>query len=167
MTKSTQLPKNKLLPKQVLSKTGLSKNTPVLSDEINAAIASKITATTPVPEVALRIKSRLMQRVQADTHEFVFAAQGKWKTIHEGVQVKLLHKVGNAKSFLMKMAVSASIPGHLHAHDEESFVLDGDVTIEGILCTKGDYHYAHAGSQHEALKTIGGCTLLIKSCWVN
>ena len=163
MTNTTQLPKNKLKTKPALSKTGLSKNTPVLSDEINAAIASKITATTPAPEVALRIKSKLMQRVQADTHEFVFAAQGIWKTVHEGVQIKLLHKTGNAKSFLMKMAVKASIPSHRHAQDEESFVLDGDVTIEGILCTKGDYHYAHAGSQHQALKTIGGCTLLIKS----
>ena len=163
MTNNPQLPKNKLMTKPALSKTGLSKNIPVLSDEINAAIASKITATTPAPEVALRIKSKLMQRLQADTHEFVFATQGKWKTVQEGVQIKLLHKTGNAKSFLMKMAINASIPGHLHAHDEESFVLEGDVTIEGILCTEGDYHYAYAGSQHQALKTAGGCTLLVKS----
>lgn len=93
----------------------------------------------------------------------MFAAEGKWKTVHTGVQIKLLHKTGNAKSFLMKMAASASIPKHLHAHDEESFVLAGDIWIEGILCTEGDYHYAHAGSQHQALKTTGGCTLLVTS----
>ena len=163
MTNNTELPKNKLMAKPALSKSVLAKTAPVLSDEINAAIASKITPTTPAPEVAMRIKSKLMQRVQADTHEFVFAAQGKWKTVQEGVQIKLLHKAGNAKSFLMKMAVNTSIPGHLHTQDEESFVLEGDVTIEGILCTEGDYHYAYAGSQHQALKTAGGCTLLVKS----
>ena len=163
MTNNPQLPKNKLMSKRALSKPVIAKTVSILSEEINAAIASKITATTPAPEVALRIKSKLMQRVQADTHEFVFATQGKWKTVQEGVQIKLLHKTGNAKSFLMKMAINASIPGHLHAHDEESFVLQGDVTIEGILCTEGDYHYAYAGSQHQALKTTGGCTLLVTS----
>ncbi len=163
MTNTTQLPKNKLMTKPALSKTGLSKNTPVLSDEINAAIASKIMPTTPAPEVAMRIKSKLMQRVQADTHQFVFAAQGRWKTVHEGVQIKLLHKVGKTKSFLMKMAANANIAGHLHTQDEESFVLEGEVYIEGILCHQGDYHYAHAGSKHQTIQTTKGCTLLVRS----
>lgn len=135
----------------------------ILSDEINAAIASKIMPTVPAPDVTMRIKNKLMQRVQADTHEFIFAAQGQWKTVHHGVQIKLLHKAGKTKSFLMKMAANVSIPAHLHTQDEESFVLEGDVTIEGILCHQGDYHYAHAGSQHQALKTTSGCTLLIKT----
>ncbi len=156
MTNITALAKNKLMTKTA------SKTAPVLSDEINAAIASKITATTPAPEVAIRIKSKLMQRVQTDTHQFVFAAQGKWKTIQEGVQIKLLHKVGKTKSFLMKMVANASIAGHLHTQDEESFVLEGEVYIEGILCHQGDYHYAHAGSNHEAIHTTQGCTLLIR-----
>ena len=110
----------------------------------------------------MRIKSKLMQRLQTDTHQFVFAKQGKWTTVHEGVQIKLLHKVGKTKSFLMKMAANASIAGHLHIQDEESFVLEGDVYIEGILCHQGDYHYAHAGSKHEPIKTLKGCTLLIR-----
>lgn len=158
MTNTTQLPKNKLMAKSALSKAA-----PVLSDEINAAIASKITATTPAPEVAMRIKSKLMQRVQTDTHQFVFAKQGEWKTVHAGVQIKLLHKAGKTKSFLMKMAANASIAAHSHAQDEESFVLEGDVYIEGILCHQGDYHYAHAGSQHQTIQTTRGCTLLIRS----
>ena len=133
MTNTTQLPKNKLMTKPALSKTGLSKNTPVLSDEINAAIASKIMPTTPAPEVAMRIKSKLMQRVQADTHQFVFAAQGEWKAVGDGVQIKLLHKAGEAKSFLIKMAANASIAAHVHTQDEESFVIDGEVYLEGIF----------------------------------
>ena len=136
---------------------------PVLSDEINSAIASNIIPTTPAPEVAERIKAKLMQRVQADLHQFTFANQGEWKTVFAGVQMKLLHKTGKQHSFLLKMAANASIPAHAHAQDEESFVLQGKVTIEGIMCGEGDYHYALAGSQHQAITTLEGCTLLIKS----
>ena len=134
-----------------------------LSDEINSAIASNIIATTPAPEVAKRIKTKLMQRVQADSHQFTFASQGEWKTVLAGVQMKLLHKTGKQQSFLLKLAANASIPAHAHAQDEESFVLQGTVTIEGILCSEGDFHYALAGSQHQAITTVEGCTLLIKN----
>ena len=136
---------------------------PVLSDEVNAAIASKIIATTPAPEVAERIKQRLMGRVKVNAHEFVFASQGEWQSIATGVEVKLLHKTEVAKSFLIKMAANTSIAAHAHSNNEESFVLDGEVWLEGVLCYAGDYHYAHAGSQHQHIRTAKGCTLLIRS----
>ncbi len=136
---------------------------PAISDEISAAIASKIIATTPAPEVAARIKTRLMQRVNNNSHTFVFANQGEWKTVAAGVEVKLLHKTADAKSFLIKMAANTSIEAHEHTQDEESFVLEGEVWLEGVLCHAGDYHYAHAGSQHQQIRTSQGCTLLVKS----
>ena len=138
-------------------------NLPVLSEAINATIASHIIGTTPSPEVAERIKDKLMQRVQAHAHTFVFANQGEWKTVMEGVRIKLLHQSGEQKSFLLKMAANTSIPGHAHGQDEESFVIDGSVELEGILCHSGDYHYAQAGSHHQAIRTAQGCTLLIKN----
>ena len=165
MTKSTQ---NKKFSQHKAEKKSTIANkpidlTPVLNDEISAAIASKIMPTTPAPEVALRIKTKLMQRVQADTHAFVFANQGEWKTLFDGVQIKLLHKDLATKSFLLKLAANAIIPAHAHSQDEESYVIDGSVYLEGILCHAGDYHYAVAGSQHQEIRTAEGCTLLIKS----
>ena len=136
---------------------------PAISDEISAAIASKIIATTPAPEVAARIKTRLMQRVNNNSHTFVFANQGEWKTVAAGVEVKLLHKTADAKSFLIKMAANTIIEAHEHTQDEESFVLEGEVWLEGVLCHSGDYHYAQAGSQHQQIRTTQGCTLLIRS----
>ncbi len=136
---------------------------PAISDEISAAIASKIIATTPAPEVVERIKTRLMQRVSAHSHTFVFANQGEWKTVSAGVQVKLLHKTTDTKSFLIKMAANTSIDAHTHVQDEESFVLEGEVWLEGVLCRAGDYHYAQAGSQHQQIRTTLGCTLLVRS----
>lgn len=158
MTKTNQPKKTMINPQKTKQASAA-----VLNDEVNAAIASKIIPTTPASDVAARIKTKLMQRAQANTHEFVFAAQGGWKTLQTGVQIKLLRKVGTSKSFLLKMAANTCIDAHLHAHDEESFVIEGDITIEGIACHAGDYHYAYAGSQHQVLKTLAGCTLLIKS----
>ena len=134
----------------------------VLSDEISLVIASKIIPTTPAPEVSARIKSKLMQRVQTDQHQFVFDNQGEWKSLSAGVQIKMLHSAGKLKSFLLKMTANSSIPEHSHVHDEESFVVEGAVTIEGILCHAGDYHYAHAGSKHQAIRSADGCTLLVR-----
>lgn len=136
---------------------------PAISDEISAAIASKIIATTPAPEVAARIKTRLMQRVNDSSHAFVFANQGQWKIIATGVEVKLLHKFADAKSFLIKMAANTSIDAHTHTQDEESYVLEGEVWLEGVLCHTGDYHCAQAGSQHQAIRTAQGCTLLVRT----
>ena len=158
MTTTKLLPRKQ--PKPALTQAIL---TPVLNDEISIAIASNMIATTPAPEVAKRIKTKLMQRVHADLHQFKFANQGEWKTVFAGVQMKLLHKTGKQQSFLLKLAANACIPAHAHAQDEESFVLQGKVVIEGIMCSEGDYHYALAGSQHQAITTAEGCTLLIKS----
>ena len=155
----------KIKPAQKLQNNDkkIAPNNQILSEEISIAIATNIIATTPAPDVAIRIKSKLMHRVANNMHQFVFASQGKWKTMQPGVQVKLLYKKDDVKSFLLKMAPNANISGHLHRQDEESFVIEGDVTIEGILCNVGDYHFAHAGSQHQALTTTGGCTLLVKN----
>jgi len=139
------------------------KKLPVLSDDINAEIASNIIATTPAPEVAARIKARLMQHIKSNMHQFVFANQGEWKEVYKGVEVKLLRKLGESKSLLIRMAENTSIPAHLHAHDEESFVVEGSVKIQGIMCYVGDYHYALAGSEHQTIESREGCTLLVKS----
>ncbi len=136
----------------------------ILGDEINAAIASSLLPTAPAPEVASRIKQKLMSRIEvgAGHHEFIFANQGEWKTVAKGVEVKLLHKGETSKSFLIKLAANSSIPYHEHKHDEESFVVEGEVWLDGILCYPGDYHYASAGGYHKDIHTAAsGCVLLV------
>jgi anti-sigma factor ChrR (cupin superfamily) len=161
MTKKPQQTKEKSNSTRTQSKHVV--NTQVLNDDINAAIASNIIATTPAPDVASRIKSKLMHRVQEQAHRFVFANQGEWKIAFEGVCIKLLHQDGEHKSFLIKMAANSSIPSHAHTQNEESFVIEGSVELEGILCHVGDYHFAKMGSKHQAIKSSEGCVLLVKS----
>ena len=161
MTKKIQ--QSKIIANPTKAKQKHATDTFVLHDDINMAIASKVIATTPAPDVAKRIKSKLMQRLQAHAHTFVFANQGEWKAVMDGVQIKLLHQAGEQKSFLLKMAANSSIPSHAHTQNEESFVIDGSVELEGILCHAGDYHFAKMGSQHQTITSSEGCTLLVKS----
>lgn len=134
-----------------------------LEKEINAAIATEILPTTPAPEVSARIKNRLLSRIKSHDHFFLFNNENQWKPISDGVEIRLLHKTDDAKSFLIRMAANTSLAEHEHIQNEESYVIDGEVWLEGILCQSGDYHYARAGSWHEKIYTTKGCTLLVKS----
>jgi quercetin dioxygenase-like cupin family protein len=63
----------------------------------------------------------------------------------------------------VKLSANAVIPRHSHAHNEESFVLEGEVVLDGTLCKQGDYHFAAAGTIHRSISSDSGCTLLIKT----
>jgi quercetin dioxygenase-like cupin family protein len=136
----------------------------VLDNDILQALAHRVLPTSPSLEVERRIKQKLMQRVleAMPKQSFVFANEGEWIKIADGVTLKLLHKTSQGKSFLIKMAENAKISTHEHVLDEESFVLEGEVTLDGVLCRKGDYHFAPAGSMHQEITTTSGCTLLIR-----
>lgn len=158
MKNSNNPVKSKKLPK---SRVG--KNASILDDEVTSAIAIKIIPTTPAPEVALRIKSKLMNRVVDNKQLFMFARQSKWNEVYPGVKVRLLREENNTKSMMVEMAKNSIIPEHTHTQNEESLVLKGDVYIEGILCIEGDYHFAPCGSHHQPITTKNGCTLLVKN----
>lgn len=136
---------------------------PALDIDISSAIASKILSTLPAPEVSKRIKERLLNRIHSNDHFFQFATDGQWNRISDGIQIRLLHTTDDAKSFLIKMEANSSLEEHEHSQNEESYVIDGEVWLEGILCQSGDYHYAKAGSRHAKIYTTKGCTLLVKS----
>lgn len=112
-----------------------------------------------------QIKTKLMQRVaqSRDAQFFVFAEQGQWKSINQGIQIKILKSDPQAKSFLLKLAQDTTIPYHDHQKNEETFVIDGEVWLDGIHCKNGDYHFAGVGTFHKEIRTEAGCTLLIKT----
>jgi quercetin dioxygenase-like cupin family protein len=134
----------------------------VLDKEVISAIAADVLPTTPAPEVSARIKDRLLSRVKSQDYFFQFNNEDQWKQISAGIEIRLLHKRDDARSFLVRMAANTSLDEHAHSHNEESYVIEGEVWLQGILCHAGDYHYAKAGSRHEKIHTDKGCTLLVK-----
>lgn len=132
-----------------------------------ALIDALAVATPPEPpaaDAASRMREALFQRVHAAAPDFLFvhSHEGEWVRLLRGVKLKLLRQDGDQRTYLLRMAAGACIPPHEHALDEESLVLEGDVTINGVLCRAGDYHFAPRGKPHGWLTSEAGCLLFVR-----
>jgi quercetin dioxygenase-like cupin family protein len=143
----------------------------VLDPELIAAWTEALPACAPAPEARARIWSTLQQRLVAAASSehpgsrFVHQHQGTWHAVLPGVELKLLRDEGLERSYLLRLAPGASIPPHHHPVDEESFVLEGEITIEGVVCRAGDYHFAPRGGMHRAVTSATGGVMLVRGAF--
>lgn len=93
----------------------------------------------------------------------------EWNPLQEpginttGIYVKSLRYDEECKrspTILLKFEPDAKYPYHNHPAGEEIFVLEGDVIIEGVGLTAGDYLYTPPGFKH-SVTTEKGCVLLL------
>jgi anti-sigma factor ChrR (cupin superfamily) len=118
------------------------------------------------------LRSRVMARIDSPEEpallsrgglEFVRSIRLPWDAGHSsGVEVKTLrvdHERGVVTK-LVRMAPGATLRPHRHAAVEESYVLEGDLEVSGVLMRAGDYCRAEAGTVHADVHTRGGCTFL-------
>jgi anti-sigma factor ChrR (cupin superfamily) len=82
-----------------------------------------------------------------------------WHDIAPGIRARVLNidRANNRQSLLLKMAAGAIYYPHKHDADEESLILEGDLTFGDLRLGPGDYHRATAPSQHPVGRTEGGC----------
>jgi anti-sigma factor ChrR (cupin superfamily) len=117
------------------------------------------------PEVAARIRQRLLERVaQAQAgHLTVHAGVGGWKPFSPGVTIKILHRDGAIMSYLLKLAPGASLAPHRHPLDEECVVLEGILRIgQDLVVDAGGFHLAHRDTLHGAITSEGGATIYLR-----
>lgn len=136
----------------------------VLDTALIEALATATPPVAPSDDATARMREALFQRVHAAAPDFLFvhSHEGEWVRLLRGVELKLLRQDGGQRSYLLRMAAGARIPPHEHALDEESLVLEGEVTINGVLCRAGDYHFAPRGKPHARLSTDRGCLLFVR-----
>lgn len=96
---------------------------------------------------------------------FIDVAQGDgWRRLHDKAQVKLLLDDGVTFSWLLKLAPGGALPPHNHAQGhEECMILEGDLSLNGIVRNAGDYHAALHGSRHHEVQSPSGCIAFLKS----
>lgn len=63
---------------------------------------------------------------------------------------------------LLRMQAGTGVGRHHHDVDELCLVLEGDLTIDDIEMTVGDFHFAPKGSWHQNVGTKNGALILLQ-----
>ena len=136
---------------------------------LDADILAKLdAAVAPQPldvQAQVRIKSRLLQRIAADTtprHRTVHADAGQWQNFGAGLTLKVLHEAGGIMTYLVRMAPGASLPGHRHPVDEECMVLEGAVQIGDLHVAAGGFHLGRKDVLHDVLSSKEGAVIFLR-----
>jgi anti-sigma factor ChrR (cupin superfamily) len=142
----------------------INKKSAPLDPDLIAVLAGTSPPATLDAGMAARVRGQLFQRVHAAVPDYLFvhSHEGEWVNLLQGVDLKLLRQDDTSRSFLLRMMPGARIPPHEHALDEESLVLEGDATINGVLCLVGDYHMAPCNRPHGWISSENGCLLFIR-----
>lgn len=124
------------------------------------------------------LRTRVLERIATDAAategavidqagvRFVRSNQLVWKEGNApAVEVKVL-SVDKQRGYitkLVRMEPGASLRPHRHIDIEESYLLEGDLLVSGVVMHAGDYCRAEAGSAHEGVATRGGCVFIAVS----
>jgi quercetin dioxygenase-like cupin family protein len=97
----------------------------------------------------------------------VIAADSPWiASPLPGIEYKVLHRDEERRSTtrLLRFSPGSAYPAHRHGGVEEVFVLEGSVTLNGILLKPGDYCRAEAGTPEPAATSeTGGMAIIVSS----
>jgi anti-sigma factor ChrR (cupin superfamily) len=82
-----------------------------------------------------------------------------------GVKIKKLFvdRTRQYSTSLVSLRAGAVYPAHRHSDIEEFYLLEGDLSGEGIQMRPGDYCRSEPGTVHSDAKTEGGALLLVWS----
>ncbi len=144
-------------------------------------VADQLACSAPIAQPPPSLRSKLLKQIHDKTPDrasqspkahiiesgtgftFVSAADGQWKKILPGIQMKTLFidKKQGRITALARMAPNTSYPAHRHLAPEEFYVLEGTCQFDEQLLHPGDYHRAEAGSTHNQTATKDGCLMLM------
>jgi anti-sigma factor ChrR (cupin superfamily) len=125
---------------------------------------------TPSPGTRQRVLDAVAAveapRLERDGVRFVRPQRLGWRPVGiPGVEIKVLHldREAGRVTLLTRLAPGTVFPTHRHAGCEEIYLIDGDVTVNGVPMRPGDYCSAPAGSAHDGIRSAGGCTYLVST----
>jgi anti-sigma factor ChrR (cupin superfamily) len=115
---------------------------------------------TPRQELEAEILERARDRAPGKRR--IGPEDGQWVEQWPGILVKPLYAAsGGYHSYLLRMTPGSVLPAHTHRGAEEFFMMDGDGAFEGFSLARGDYFRSDSGTDHGALTTRAGCTILL------
>lgn len=93
----------------------------------------------------------------------VSAADGRWETLGEGVECKLLCRDGDYVSRFLRLRPGGYLPETRCAGSEECMLLEGDAFFGDRLVCAGDFHLTPEGTVPAALSSEQGALLFVRS----
>jgi quercetin dioxygenase-like cupin family protein len=129
-----------------------------------APIALSITPLAPPDGLLDKIEERLAARAQMEQMSRTLrVTDGIWLDMGPGLRFKVLHRnlEQRRQTILLEAEPGAMRPAHVHDHDEEIYMISGDLTIDGEELGPGDFHFTPKGSRHPGETTRQGCRCII------
>lgn len=135
-----------------------------------------------IPEaLAARMRGNVIDRIKQEQEKvqqevakqtgfsIVRTNDSEWVEAMPGAYYKILHDDGNGfdglLSYLFKLDAGFTMHGHGHPFDEETLMLEGDLTMGNITLHKGDFHFAAAGVTHDSVSTKHGCIAFLRGAF--
>jgi quercetin dioxygenase-like cupin family protein len=129
-----------------------------------APLALDVCEEIPPDAVWTAITARLNEDQPAPGARTVFAEEGGWVRLTDGIEAKILYidRAQRMRSCLLRCAPGTRIGAHEHARLEECLMLAGDLTFGTLTLGPGDYHVVPAGQPHPEGITRTGCLLFLR-----
>jgi anti-sigma factor ChrR (cupin superfamily) len=157
--------------------THLKQGCEVCAAEVKAFshVTDELAGAVPSEAPSAKLRERVLDRIASDVRardsatidkngmRFMLSNLMPWEgTAIKGIETKVLFRdaANGMVTVLVRMAPGTNGPRHRHAAVEESYVLEGDVTISGVEMKPGDYCRAEPGSVHTGISTRGGCQFI-------
>jgi len=122
-------------------------------------------------ETLSRMKNKLLQTISQPSDDDVFSTvtaseEEGWIEAFPGGSFKVLKGDPSIPksmlSYLIKLEPGFKTEGHDHPFDEETLMLEGDLTLGDKTLHAGDFHFAAAGSSHGNVSTVAGCVAYMR-----
>ena len=138
-----------------------------VTDELAAAVPPEAPSAKlrerVLDKIASEVRARNSATIDKNGMRFMLSNLMPWEeTATKGIETKVLFRdaAHGMVTVLVRMAPGTSSRHHRHVAVEESYVLEGDVTISGVEMKRGDYCRAEPGTVHTGISTRGGCQFI-------
>lgn len=86
-------------------------------------------------------------------------ADAGWPDYAPGIRRRVLWQRDGQAALLYHAEPGASVPNHVHGHDEECLMVQGELFLDDLLLQTGDYQLAPAGTGHRLTQTDTGVVI--------
>lgn len=94
-----------------------------------------------------------------DVPQTVRDADAGWPDYAPGIQRRVLWQHAGQAALLYYAQPGAGVPDHVHGHDEECLMVQGELFLDDLLLQAGDYQLAPAGTGHRVTQTDTGVVI--------